>query len=238
MIKLNFTWDITLQAAKDNFNSHKLFFKPAESYSPYIEQSFKNINQKHIDQLEIEINPLLRFTPIFEYLLHPDVVNLIFKNQQQFIYHFFDLLTHFITEIDLCHGLTRREFYIRRIRREILTGVYGETAAIGMNELSREKQIAVADEMLRVIEIGSSVHSFCYIMKQIFEGCIIYQNNKRPQIIYVYVDKRRDESLQKQWQFIRESFLPIDFEVKIFWDYHFGILGIKETMQLDSIAIF
>lgn len=235
---MNFIWDIVLQAARDDFESHKLFFKPAESYSPYYEHSFSCINQRHVDKVEVEINPLYRFSPIFEYLLHPDVTDLVFENQRQFIMFYFDLTAHILAEIDLCHGMTRREFYIRKIRQEMLSGIFGETVKAGMEQLKRERQISVADEFLKVIEVGSSVHSFCHIMKQVFEGCIVYQSRAHPQKLYVYIGRERDEQLQKQWQMLRETFLPLDIEVKEFWAEHFGILDINETMKIDAIAIF
>lgn len=218
--------------------SEELFFKPAESFSPYYEHSFKNINQRHVEDSNIEINPLYRFSPIFEYWLHPDVKDLIFANQKNFISYYFDLVTHILSEIDLCHGMTRREFYIRKIRHEMLEGIFGESAREGMEQLKKDKQLAVADEMLCVMEIGSSVHSFCHIMKQIFEGCIIYQSRVHPQRLYVYIGRERDDQLQKQWRMIRETFLPIDIEIKDFWANHFGIMEIDETMKLDAIAIF
>ena len=235
---MNFIWDIVLQAAQDNFESQKLFFKPAEKFSPYYEHSFSCINQKHIDNPKIEINPLYRFSTVFEYLLHPDVKDLIFVSQQEFISFYFDMAAHILAEIDLCHGITRREIYIRQIRRELLDGVFGEVAKSGMLELKRDKQIAVADELLKIMETGADLQSFCNITKQIFEGCIIYQNRFHPQKIYVYVGRERDEQLDKQWQMLRETFLPLDIEVKIFWAEHFGIIGVESTMLSDKIAIF
>ncbi len=235
---MNFIWDIVLQAAQDDLESEKLFFKPAESFSPYYEHAFKSINQRHVDDKDIEINPLYRFSPIFEYLLHPDVKDLIFVDQKNFIQHYFDLVTHILAEIDLCHGMTRREFYIRKIRREVLDGIFGDIAREGMKQLKRDKQLAVAEELLCVMEAGSSVHSFCHITKQIFEGCIIYQSRAHPQKLYVYIGKERDDQLKKQWRMIRETFLPLDIEVRDFWANHFGIMGIDETMKIDGIAIF
>ena len=235
---MNFIWDIVLQAAQDNFESEELFFKPAENFSPYYEQSFKNINQRHVDDTNIEINPLYRFSSIFEYFLHPDVKNLIFADQKNFINFYFDLVTHILAEIDLCHGMTRREFYIRKIRKEMLDGIFGEIVREGMLQLKKNKQLAVAGAMLKVFESGSSVYSFCHIMKQIFKNCIIYQSRAHPQKIYVYIGKNRDENLQKEWDMIRESFLPLDIEVKIFWSEHFGIFDVDATMLTDKIAIF
>lgn len=227
-----------MQAAQDDFESTDLFFQPAESFSPYYEQSFKNINQRHVDEKIVEINPLYRFSAIFEYLIHPDVKDFIFADQKNFIRYYFDLVTHILLEIDLCHGMTRREFYVRKIRREMLEGIFGETVQIGMNQLKKDKQLAVAEALLCVMEVGSSVYSFCQIMKQIFQGCIIYQSRAHPQRLFVYIGKERDDSLQKQWRMIRETFLPIDIEVREFWSKHFGIIDVDETMRVDAIAIF
>ncbi len=107
-----------------------------------------------------------------------------------------------------------------------------------MLQLKKDKQLAVAEELLFVMETGSSVNSFCHIAKQIFDGCFIYQSRAHPQKLYVYIGKERDEQLQKQWRMIRETFLPIDIEVRDFWANHFGIMGINATMIADKIAIF
>ena len=227
-----------MRAAEDDIETGKLFFKPAESFSPYCEQSFKTINQRRVEDTEVEINPLARFSAIFEYLLHPDCLNLIFVNQQQFTAYFFDLLTHILADVDLTHGMTRREFYVRQIRRELLSGVFGTVASEGMKQLKRDKQLAVADELLCVMEVGSSVRSFCRIMKQIFADCIIYQGRLHPQRIYVYIGQKQTEQRQKQWLLIRETFLAFDAEVRVFWDKHFGIINVNETMRVDNIAIF
>ena len=235
---MNCIWDIVLRAAQDNFESGKLFFKPAENFSPYYEQSFKSINQRRVESVDIEINPLARFAAIFEYLLHPDVINLIFAEQRQFTLYYFDLIAHILAEIDLCHGMTRREFYIRQIRRELLDGTFGEVVREGVNQLKRDKQLVIADELLRVMEIGSSVRAFCHVMKQIFPDCIIYQGREHPQRIYVYIGQRHDERSEKIWRMIRETFLAFDIDVKIFWEHHFGIIDLKETMRLNEIAIF
>ena len=235
---MNLAWDIVLQAAKDGWTSDRLFFQPAEDPSPYLEQSFKSINEKNVDTNLIDVNPLYRFSSIFEYLLHRDVMDLVFAEQKEFILFYFDLIMHILTEIDLCHGMTTREFCIRKLRSEMLEGNFGEVAREGMEQLSRENQLNVADELVQVFLAGSSLHAFCSIMKQIFPGCLIYQDRKHTQRIYAYIGRERDESLQKVWQMIRETFLPLDLSVKEFWGEHFGILDVDATMKIDAIAIF
>ena len=45
-----------------------------------------------------------------------------------------------------------------------------------------------------------------------------------------------DEALKMQ--FVKDMFLPIGFELRIFWQYHFGIIGIDATMKLDEMALY
>ena len=235
---MNFIWDIALQAERDGFPLDDLFFQPEEKPGPYYEQSFKCLNQSHVQEARVEINPLLRFSEIFQYLLHPDVFYYLEEESQQFILYAFDAIVHVLVEVDLCHGMTRREFYVRQIRRELRDGVFGREAQEACRTLTKEQQLAVADELLNVMRMGTNLFSFCHIMRQLFPGCFIYQVRKHPQILYVYLDRERDVSLEKRWNLLRDTFLPMDMEVRVFWEMHFGILGVDVTMQSDAIAIF
>ena len=33
-------------------------------------------------------------------------------------------------------------------------------------------------------------------------------------------------------------FLPVSFKVHLFWENHFGIIDVDETMEIDEIALF
>lgn len=39
-------------------------------------------------------------------------------------------------------------------------------------------------------------------------------------------------------QLIQEIFLPIGFHMEVYWQYHFGIIDVEETMKLDRIALY
>ena len=235
---MNCIWDIALQAVRDGFAEEDLFFLPADDPCPYMEQSFKSINERHVEKPVIEVNPLARFSAIFDYLLHPDIFLVDEQENQQFILFAFDALYHFLLNIDFCHGMTRREFYIRRICRELRQGVYGKRAAEAMALLAQEKQLEVAEQMLNMMECGMSTHVFCEVMRQLFPGCIVYENRYHPQELLVYVPQDEDTDRQKIWQFVRDSFLSMDLRVEMFWKLHFGILGVDGTMRADLIALF
>ncbi|MBR3623830.1 MAG: hypothetical protein IKN43_10865 [Selenomonadaceae bacterium] len=235
---MNFIWDIALQAQRDELSLDELFFQPAKNPSPCYEQSFKSINEAHVYSPLVEINPFMRFTGIFQYLLHRDVVYDLEAENKQFIFFAFDAIVHILTEIDLCHGMTTREFYVRRVKKELLYGVYGDLAQEAMESMTKEEQLKVADELYCITETGGSFASFCKIVKEIFPGVFIYQGRQKRRRIYVYLDRKETPTLVTQWDFLRDTFLPIDMEVRVFWDTHFGIIGVEPTMLTDGIAIF
>lgn len=108
--------------AKEGKEKSDLFFWQAQDYSPYYEQSFNTINEEHIDKNLIEINALYRFSHIFQEILHPNFIqNGQYVDVIAFIIYLFDTVIHYLGEIDLRHGFTKREFYIRRICYEVKT---------------------------------------------------------------------------------------------------------------------
>jgi hypothetical protein len=49
--------------------------------------------------------------------------------------------------------------------------------------------------------------------------------------------KKTDE-LEQRLQFLIELFLDIQYRVEIYYEYHFGIIGMEDTMQIDEIALY
>ena len=66
---MNFLWDIALRAKEQGFKKEELFFKQAEEYSPYFEQSFSCVNETKVTSPVIESNLLYRFADIFQDIL-------------------------------------------------------------------------------------------------------------------------------------------------------------------------
>lgn len=236
---MNFIWDIVLRAEENGLRKEELFFWQAQQCSPYCEHSFPAINQRGVEHPVIEINALYRFSHIFQELLHPAIlqgpeyVRLI-----AFILHFYDALIHYLSEIDLRHGLNRREFYVREIRKELLDGAFGAVAAAGAQAMRRELQIRIADELLTQMQTGSSLRNFRRALLIVFPGCLLYQSNFDTVQLLLYIGREEDAEKEKQLAFLLEGFLPLGFHIRTFWQHHFGILGVDATMLQDQIAIF
>lgn len=116
--------------------------------------------------------------------------------------------------------------------------MFGRTAAEGMRAMKRGLQWKLANEVLTVMETGASLFAFRRALLVAFPDCLLYQSRLESHWLLLYLGRKETETNKKQLQFILDGFLPLDFQVKVFWQYHFGLMGIDATMQMDHIAIF
>ena len=49
--------------------------------------------------------------------------------------------------------------------------------------------------------------------------------------------KRETEEERKRVGFLTDAFLPVNEEVKVFYDSHFGVMDLDETMAMDRIML-
>jgi hypothetical protein len=83
---------MVIKAKQNNLKSSELFFKQGNDISPWYEQSFSSLNQKEIENTNIEINSFYRFNDLFSKFLNEGFLeNIEFKEK------FFDLVIHFLS---------------------------------------------------------------------------------------------------------------------------------------------
>lgn len=234
---MNFIWDAAIRAKQQGQSKADMSYTPADNGSPYYELAFDYLNRKEIGPEPIPVNALYRFSAIFQYLLHPDVRYLLEKDKEEFITKAFDCLIHMLCEVDLHHGITRQECYVRKLRQELLTGVFGKEAADVVRDLPMERQLAVAGELLHTMQCGSSLQGFSRAFRRLFPQGILYQSRLSPNELYAYLDEPQRQAREHEWQLFCRLFLPLDFSIRVFWQVHFGIIGLDGTMK-DKIALF
>lgn len=230
---MNQIWDIMLRARLGGKADGDLFFQQAEWCSPWYEQSFSILNQHEVDAGTVEINALYRFARIFQQLLHCDVTE--FTEFQSYL---FDAVVHVLVDIDLHHGLTKREFYVRKLGLEILSGCFGGTLAEAFQLIPSDRQNRLATLVLSQFEAGASLLLFRKAVLVLFHDAMIYQVRNDPKQILLYVGMPETPQLGKWVQFLREMFLPVSYRLRTFWEHHFGIMGIDGTMRIDEIEIY
>jgi len=230
---MNYIWDIVLRAKEQGILKEELFFKSGKETSPWPEQSFPCINQKTIDSTEIEINPLVRFDHIFQRLLHVGL-----EGSEEFKEYLLDLSLHFLCDIDLYKGITKKEIYIHVIQSELAKGVYGDNIGEQFSLLSIQDKKAIATLLLTQIEIGISLSLFRKATNKLYENALLYQMKEEPNRILLYLGMANTPERSAKTELLISLFSPIQYETRVFWDCHFGVLTTDETMRLGAIEIF
>ena len=82
------------------------------------------------------------------------------------------------------------------------------------------------------------IEAFKKSIKKIFKDSIIYDNLSSDTNLVIYLKYMKTEENIKKVEFLKEIFLPIGLELDLFWEYHFGVIGVEITMRIGEIAVF
>ena len=219
-----------------HFEKKDLFFQQAEKVSPYIETAFTYLNTKHVNNKKIEVNVLCRYAEIFQELLHPS--NIDTKEKKELCDFVLDTLVHYLSQIDLRSGLSKKEYIGRLLQMEILNGEFGQKAAENFKKIRKANQFSLALSLSKMYYAGSSVNQFRLVTVRIFPLCSIYRNKLDTNEIYVHIPYEGDEEDHACMEFIIDTFIPLGMVCRVFWKEHFGVLDVDNTMVLDNIAMF
>lgn len=228
---MNFIWDIILTAQEKGLKKEDIFFSMAKDCSPWYEQSFSTLNEKEIPNLEVEVNPLFRFGATFGNLFHPDLDD--FLEYKGFL---LDVCLHFLSEVDLQKGVTPNDIYKKLVRDNILA-FPEEEREIFLSFSPKEQEIFLI-AYLNQLKTGSSLSMFRELVHQLFPNSNLYQIKDEPEEILLYLSQAEHSILHKQVYFVLDCFLPLFYHISVFWSHHFGVIAVKETMQLDKIQLF
>lgn len=230
---MNFLWDIVLRAQSCEKKEEDLFFRQAAEYSPFYEQSFDYINENSVETNEIELNLLYRYADIFQEILAEDG-----KELQELKKYMIDTILHILLYTDLHHGLSIREIYIRKLTEELLNGSFWEAGAKEFQLIPTQKQKRLATLVLSQMQTGSSLLIFRRSVLILFPDAILYQVKADRKKLLLYLMDKPEDYKKRMIQFVQDMFLPLSYNIRIFWEYHFGIIGVEGTMNIDELAIY
>jgi len=229
---MNYIWDIVIKAKQNGIKADKLFFKQGKDVSPWYEQSFSSINQNEVDDSKIEINSLYRFNDLFGKYLHEGFLeNIEFKEK------FFNLVIHFLSEIDLAKGISKESIYLLQLEEEIDNGVFGEKIRDNFKVFNKNEKDKILPIVLLQLKLGSSLYNFRQALKNIYPDVLLYQIKEKPHRILIYLGIKKTDKQVRKIKFINDMFLPIEYNVRMFWENHFGVGGVEVTLNLDDIEL-
>lgn len=230
---MNYAWEAVLQAEKDHRSREQLRFVKARTPSPYMEVSLVDLNLKTPEENRIEINPLYRFEDVFGKLFDRNV-----EGMEDIREMFFDICMHYMVQLDLRQGLSREDYYCSLLACDLLQGNYGARAQEGFALFDRAEQKEVLRSFLQLFRTGNYLEEFRKVAKRLYPRAILYENNETAGELLVYLGVKETERERKRAAFLIEGFLPIQETVYVFYENHFGIIDVDETMWMDEMVIF
>lgn len=230
---MNYIWAAALAADRSGIPRENLCFIPVRDGSPYTELVLENINQVELNDVRVEVNPLYRFSKEFSAILD---INL--QDYEKTRKAMFNTFMHYMVQLDLRQGLSRQEYALRFLLRDLLSGICGSQAIQVIENFDQTKLHRLLHLVYKLYQCGSSVYLFREVMRCQYPDSLSYVNNESVRQILIYVGMRETESERENLGFLVDMFLPVNYEVFVFWDGHFGIIGIDETMELDEMVLF
>lgn len=234
----NYIWyPLTSFVEKEKEN---IRYKVAEKISPYIELNTTNMTylkeeiEKIKDELVVEVNPFIRFNNIFQLLLHPDYEKIDLELRESLT----NILLHLLGEIDLYLGQNKKDIIVKQMKKDIEVGAFGK---------KMKEEFGIFKEYEKHIIVDILYNTYCYLdmlegfkkaIKMIYKDSIIYDNLASTTNLVIYLNYLENEENLKKVKFLKEMFLPIGLELDLFWEYHFGVIGVDITMRIGEIAVF
>lgn len=234
---MRYLWEALIQAKEEKVPQQALRFVHAKNGSAYMELSLECLNQtwlreQELKEIQVEVNTYFRFYEIFKDFYGPEQSEFYGLRES-----LANLILHMLAQNDVCSGMTREDYHKRMLGAEILEGRFGETAKevyLLLDYAQREKLLS---GWLNCFRVGSALPVFLDMVHGLVDDSIVYYNNDLIDEIYIYTRQKKEKHLEQRILFLVDTFLDFKYDVEIFYEYHFGIIGVEETMSIDEIAI-
>ena len=230
---MNCVWEVVLKAKKSGYGLEELRFINSQSPSPYTESSFDFLNSDTVEDREIEINPLYRFATQLGEIFLPDVVG--YENVRAML---LDVMLHYVAIWDLRSGGDKKELRAMYILNEIQEGRFLKSIRETLLDLELNKAKRIIFYLIDLYKCKDYITIFRKALKELYPKANLYihSENLRKLILFTGVDKTKKD--MERIEMLKELFLPISYETDIFWKYHFGIVGVKESMKIGKMALY
>lgn len=236
---MRYLWEALMAANEEKIPEKMIRFVHVPSGSAYMELSLECLNQNWLEEdgqkkreSVIEVNTYYRFYHIFKDLFAPDQDEFPALRES-----LTNLILHLLAQNDIRMGLTEDDYHKKLLASEIMAGGFGETARNVFISMNRQEQEKLLGGWLNSFRVGSALPIFLDMIHGLIKDSIVYYNNDCLGEILIYTGLRKERNLEQRIAFLVDTFLDIRYSVEVFYEYHFGIIGMEETMQIDEIAI-
>ena len=193
----------------------------------------KNLTMKNVPKKESKINGFRRRNNIVKEEKENISVLRNFKKNIE------NNAINYLRELDFVSGTTVIDVICEKISEDIKKGVLGIDLKKYFLFLSREEQEYVA--LLIYNEKINNVNcmkNFKLGIKYFFIDSLIYRQKSEKNKIIVYINKPKNKVNVAKIKTLELLFLEFEMKLKVFWENHFGVVNVGETVKIDEIAVF
>ena len=229
---MNYIWELLVRGRQQGISHHEITFTYPERFSPYTELSFEHLNQEEVMEVA-DVNPYYRFNEVFQGYFHPDYLE--DKEVREVL---FDIIIHYLANLDSYKGMTKREYHINFTIREIESGIFGETVREGFQTCTLKEKKIIAENVLRLHQTGEGIYLFQDSIRKVFEKSTIFANNSDRDMLLIHLAVPETREREQKIQLLKTLFLPFKYEMRIYWEYLFGVVGVPELMKQGEILMY
>lgn len=231
---MNYLWEIELEAKKTGIKRKNIRFFHTTNSSPYMEVSLEILNQEDIHGInKIPVNTYFRFYSIFKDMFRPE-----YREYTALRESLTNLILHMIASNDARKGMTREEYNKKMLLKDIQANCFGVELKKQFYLFERTQQETLLSGWLRSYRAGSSLTSFTDMVHAVIDDSIVYHGKDMPDEILIYTSLKNTSESEQKLSLLADIFLPVHYQVIVFYEYHFGIIGIDDTMIMDEIAMY
>lgn len=230
---MNFVWEAALCADKSGIDREDIRYTPTQAGSPYLEVMLENLNDSLLTQPIVEVNPLYRFSAVFS-----EIFDINLSECKELREIFFDIYMQYMVQLDLRQRLSRKEYQLKYILQDFLFNVCQIDSRTAVLQMARGEVPQMMQLVWKFYRCGNGVQLFQKAMRILYPSSLIYENRGKTNQLLVYIGERENDEGRIRMEYLQAVFLPIYVQVYMFWDYHFGIIGIDETMIINEMVLF
>lgn len=230
---MNYAWEAALAADRSGIAREQVRYVPVQDGSPYTEVVQEMFNNQEVEGQEVGINPLYRFAREFAGIFDRNLAG--YEDTRRL---FFDIFMQYEIRQDLRQGMSRQEYVLRFLLKDLLEGVLGSNGGRILRGIRRGKLKGFLRLILKLYQCGESIHLFREAMRCIYPDSLVYTSNEMMWQVLIFVGRKETTEEGERLEFLQGMFLPLHYEVYLFWEHHFGIMDVEETMVWGEMVLF
>lgn len=230
---MTYAWEAALSADRSGIPREQVRYIPVQDGSPYTEVVQEIFNNREVEGQEVGINPLYRFSREFAEIFDRNLIE--YENTRRI---FFDICMQYEIRQDLRQGMSRQDYIQRFLVKDLMEGALGSNGRRILCSIKRERLKEFLCLILKLYQCGESIHLFREAVRCIYPDSLVYTSNEMMWQVLIFVGRKETMEEWERLVFLQGMFLPVHYEVYLFWEHHFGIVDVEETMVLGEMVLF